>query len=336
MNAGSAMRSILQITDVAELPCSHYRDGIGRLSAEEFTAHKPDAHLMLLESGALRARCSLWWRSVPVVSGERIACIGHYEAADTDAADELLSEACRILATKDATLAVGPMDGSTWRRYRLVTVRGDEPPFFLEPDNPDSYPTHFESAGFTPLARYYSTLNDDLGKNVSLAGEMQQRLQNAGIRIRQLDAGAFQAELSRIYDISVAGFSNNFLYSAISHDQFVAMYAKTEQFVRPELVLFAEQCGTPVGFIFALPDMLRMQRGQAADTVILKSMAVIPELNGLGIGAWLLAQVSQNAGKLGFKRAIHALMHENNRSRTMSSRYGHEIRQYTLYSRRLS
>lgn len=330
------MRSILHITDMTDLPCINCADGITLLTPEEFASHKPDMHLALLASGTLRARCSLWWRSVPVISGERIACIGHYEAADTDAADELLSEACRILATKDAKLAVGPMDGSTWRRYRLVTVRGDEPPFFLEPDNPDSYPAHFEGAGFRPFARYYSSLNNDLDKNVTIPVEMRQRLLDDGIRIRQLDAGVFQAELSRIYDISVAGFSNNFLYSAISHDQFVAMYAKTEQFVRPELVLFAEQCGTPVGFIFALPDMLRMQRGQAADTVILKSMAVIPELNGLGIGAWLLAQVSQNAGKLGFKRAIHALMHENNRSRTMSSRYGHEIRQYTLYSRRLS
>ena len=36
--------------------------------------------------------------------------------------------------------AVGPLDGSTWRRYRLVTERGVEPPFFMEPDNPDDWP----------------------------------------------------------------------------------------------------------------------------------------------------------------------------------------------------
>lgn len=330
------MRNILHIVDVAELPYGNTAEGVGFITSEEFTSHKPDAHLMLFDNGMLRARCSLWWRSSPLLSGERAACIGHYAAVDCLDADELLSEACSTLAKNGATLAIGPMDGSTWRRYRLITERGDEPPFFLEPDNQDTYPAHFESAGFAPLTRYYSSLNDGLDKVVALSPEMLRQLQNDSIRIRHLDTGKFMAELSLIYDISVAGFRNNFLYSEISREDFVAMYTKVLPFVRPELVLFAEQCGEPVGFIFALPEMLRIQRGCPPDTVILKSMAVLPEMNGRGIGAALLAQVSCNAGILGFKRAIHALMHENNRSRTMSSHYGHEIRQYTLYSRNLS
>lgn len=330
------MRSILHITDITDLPSINCANGITLLTQEEFASHRPDMHLALLDNGVLRARCSLWWSSPPVISGEVVACIGHYAAIHDVDAHAVLSEACHILATKGTSLAIGPMDGTTWRRYRLITRRDNEPPFFLEPDNPDDYPAHFETVGFKPLARYYSSLNNDLGKCSTLTAEMSQRQEGDGIRIRQLDPGAFQAELSLIYDISVAGFRNNFLYSEISRDQFIAMYAGTEQFVRPELVLFAERHGTPVGFIFALPDMLCIQRGQEADTVILKSMAVIPEFNGLSIGSLLLAQVSRNAGILGFKRAIHALMHEDNRSRTMSSHFGREIRQYTLYARKLS
>lgn len=330
------MRQICHISDVAELQRPGITGGIDGLTAEEFILHKPDAHLVLYDSGTLRARCSLWWNSVPVLSGERVACIGHYAALDVTDADELLNEACRTLAELGASLAVGPMDGTTWRRYRLITRRGDEPPFFLEPDNPDSYPQHFEASGFTPLARYYSSLNDDLDRDINLPDGLLYRLQSDGISIRQLDAGGFMDELSRIHEISVAAFRNNFLYSDISREEFIGMYTRLQPYVHPELVLFAERKGRPVGFIFAVPDMHRIQRGHPADTVILKSMAVVPELNGRGVGAWLMAQVSSNARKLGYRRAIHALMHENNRSRGMSSRYGVEMRQYTLYSRKLS
>jgi hypothetical protein len=43
----------------------------------------------------------------------------------------------------------------------------------------------------------------------------------------------------------------------------------------------------------------------------------------------------RSARKLGFRRAIHALMHEENVSRTISGRYGRTIRRYALYARPL-
>ena len=43
-------------------------------------------------------------------------------------------------------MAVGPMDGSTWRRYRFITERGAEPAFFLETYNPDVWPLNFTGA----------------------------------------------------------------------------------------------------------------------------------------------------------------------------------------------
>jgi len=38
---------------------------------------------------------------------------------------------------------------------------------------------------------------------------------------------------------------------------------------------------------------------------------------------------------MGFTRAIHALMHETNKSRNLSARYARTIRRYTLFSKRL-
>ena len=111
------MRTMLRIFKPEELTCENATNGITRLTPEEFTLQTPDLHLALVKSGTLLARCSLWWRSAPLLAGKKVAYIGHYAAgAATDAA-ALLDEACRNLADHGAALAIGPMDGNTWRRF---------------------------------------------------------------------------------------------------------------------------------------------------------------------------------------------------------------------------
>jgi GNAT superfamily N-acetyltransferase len=106
-------------------------------------------------------------------------------------------------------------------------------------------------------------------------------------------------------------------------------------YVRPEIVLFAEQHGQPIGFIFAIPDMLQAKRGQSIDTVIIKTMAVHPAHAGLGLGSLLMARCEHAAHELGYRRAIHALFHEKNRSGKISSHTGKVIRRYTLFAKPL-
>jgi GNAT superfamily N-acetyltransferase len=336
VNVGVSMKKFVYVATVEELSGDRRKCGIDELSPGDFVAHKPDRHLILYDRSQIRARCSLWWRSVPHSAGARIGCIGHYAAIDDADAKELLVEACSILKEHGVSVAIGPMDGNPLRRYRLITRRGTDPPFFLEPDNPDAYPVQFASADFTPLTRYYSSLNDDLGTIAGSPDDQLLRLKDDGIYIRNIDDRASTGDLSKIFDIFMAGSGNNYLCSESSRGEFIDACASVQPFARLELMLIAEREGKPLGFIFALPDMLRVQRGQPADTVILKSMAVLPELSGRGIGECLVKEVSKNARQLGFRRAIHAFVHEDARSGSMSCRYGREIREYMLYSRNLS
>src|SRR6185437_7052476 len=102
----------------------------GELTPDEIASHEPDATLVIRDGQRLRARASLWWSDAPPLAGHRVGAIGHYGAAE--ASTLLLANCCRVLADKGCTIAVGPMDGNTWRRYRLIVERGDEPTFFLE------------------------------------------------------------------------------------------------------------------------------------------------------------------------------------------------------------
>jgi GNAT superfamily N-acetyltransferase len=229
------------------------------------------------------------------------------------------------------------MDGTTWRRYRLLTERGPQPTFFLEPDNPDDWPNHYLSSGFTVLAQYCSALNAEIGQTDPRAAEVAGSLSAGGVTIRPLNPDGFLDELQRIYLLSVASFRNNFLYSPISEEEFLSLYQVLEPVLVPDLVLFAEVGGQPIGFIFALPDLNEAQREQRVDTIIIKTIAVHPEFSGQGLGSLLSARCQEVACRLGYRRAIHALMHESNQSRRISAHYNvRTIRRYALFARELS
>ena len=310
--------------------------GAPPLDAATMAMQRADAYWMIeAASGEIEARCSLWWTDPPAYPEHRLGLLGHYAARDAGAGRLLLDEACAKLAARGCTMAVGPMDGNTWNRYRLVTERGTEPPFFLEPDTPADWPGHFTDAGFTSLAEYYSALSTDLARRDPRMEEVAVRLNALGVTIRPLRVDQFAEEMGRIYDVSKVSFQRNFLYTPIRRADFLAMYEPVKPYVHPALVLLAEHEERPVGFIFTLPDLNQARRGEPIDTLIIKTVAVLPEERYAGLGSLLVARGHEIAEAAGFRRVIHALMHESNRSRRISGHYAETMRRYTLYSRRL-
>lgn len=299
-------------------------------------AHRADAHWVVRgETGQVTARASLWHRDAPGLPGERVGVIGHYAAVDAAAGEALLRRACAELAAAGCTLAVGPMDGNTWRSYRFVTEPGSEPPFFLEPANSPTWPTQWQAAGFAPLAEYHSTVTDDLS---DLSGDPRQAaaalaVERAGVRVRPLDFARWDEELRRVYAVAAVSFRENFLYTPLSEEDFLDLYRPLRPLARPELVFLAEDvAGQPVGFALGLPDVLN----HAVPTAIVKTVAVLPDRAGIGLGRVLVGAVQDAARTLGCRRVIHALMHDGNVSRHLSARFGVRLlRRYTLFARPL-
>lgn len=293
----------------------------------ELACDEPDAHLVLDgEQGEAAARCSLWWRT---------GAIGHFSARDGASGERLLLAACARLAERGCTRAVGPMDGNTWRRYRLVIERGDEPPFFLEPHTPGHWTEAFTGAGFSVLARYCSSMQEDLRVSDERLRAVEHRAAEAGVSIRTFDRDDAEHDLRRMYALAVEAFRGGFMYSPIGWKQFREQYARVLPLVRDELVLIAEQLGEPVAFLFALPDALEPKRGAAPRTVILKTVATRPGRAYAGLGHLLAERAAAAAAGLGYRRAVHALMHEANSSLNWSARHGRVFRRYALMGRSL-
>ncbi|MES2766040.1 MAG: hypothetical protein V4642_09235 [Bacteroidota bacterium] len=255
--------------------------------------------------------------------------IGLYECDADDEVAEMLLKAVEEFSKKQGfEYIIGPMDGSTWHKYRFAESEGGE--FFLDVKNPAWYPAHFLKAGFEPISKYYSSRGEMHKTESSRVQIFVERFKSRGVTIRSIDAENFDVEIRAIYEISTASFKNNFLYTPIAFEEVAAMYAPLKNIFDPRFMLIAENVEKrPLAFIFALQDILAKDEKK----LIIKTVAAIPESEARGLGTLLVEMIHERAAEYGFAEIIHALMHESNTSMNIMS--GDIFRRYVLFGKAL-
>ncbi len=299
-----------------------------------------DASLLLARRGdrpvaRLSYRMARGLRGAPEITG----VIGHYEADDDEAGIALLSRATEALgealAGQDEALMIGPMDRTTWGRYRLAlpTPAAEDPePFLTEPVNPPEYAAHFEKAGFQPVQHYVSRLIPALDALSDRTRETTDWFTGQGFVLETLEPARFDTHLDELYDLCVVAFAENPYFSPITRDEFRETYRPVRSFVDPDFVILARDAEDRLaGFVFAFPDL--MEPAGQPTRVIVKSLAVTEDARGAGIGSLLVHEVHRRAAGKGFKAAIHALMHVDNASHRISKHGGETFRRYALFGR---
>lgn len=292
-----------------------------------------DARLLVARwEGAPMARASIRVAEDLAGARGRTGIIGHYEARDETIGVALLRESMARLEETGVDRVVGPMDGTTWDRYRLAlpTPVGERPPFLSEPVNPPEYPSHFEAAGMDVVEWYVSQLVEDLGALAQRTRDPAGSLAEQGIRLTALDPDHFDRALEELHAVSLEAFADNPYYSPITFDRFRTIYAPMKELLDPELVVVArDDDDRAVGFVLSFPDLL--DPAGRPTRVIVKSLAVAPAGRGRGLGSLLVHETHRRAAEKGFDAAIHALMHVGNDSLKISSHGGTVYRHYALY-----
>jgi GNAT superfamily N-acetyltransferase len=261
--------------------------------------------------------------------------IGHYASRDAASGPRLLMAAVAGLREQGVARVLGPMNGSTWARYRLALLPRpgdpDEPPFLGEPVNPSGYPAHFTMAGFRPVASYESRISYALGMANPRAAEGEAAVAARGIMIAGLDAARFDDELRDLHALSVRAFPENLYYSPIDATEFDALYRPMRELIDPGLVLLARAAdGRLVAYVFAYVDPLGRRGGQPY-RLIVKTLATDPEWRGIGLGGVLVDRLHSAARARGLGATVHALMHVANNSVKISAHTAQVFRRYALY-----
>ncbi|MDZ4754109.1 MAG: GNAT family N-acetyltransferase [Phycisphaerae bacterium] len=275
------------------------------------------------------ARCSLWWSSTPRWRDASTGCIGHFEARDLSSATTLLRQAAKTLFAAGIVHCLGPLDGSTWRRYRAVIETSVEPVFAMEPTSPAWWPEAFRGAGFTVAETYHSSLEDPITIDDRIE-TLARRVRDAGITLVSIDELDDETALDAVFAISRVGFADNALYTPLARAEFDAMYRPLMGRQPHGLALLARGADdAPLGFLFGLPNLVEPQ----PCTLILKSMAIMPSARRVGLGTLLIERCKENARTLGLARCIYALMHDANHSATIARHHAAVIRRYALFAR---
>lgn len=263
------------------------------------------------------------YRQAPELDGRRTAALGGFTCDEAAAGAALIREAMARLRAEGFQAVIGPMDGNTWAKYRLVVESDGSPPFLMEPTNPDFYPEAFEAAGMHVVSRYVSAIRDS---NV----ESRDPVPPAHVRLRAFSPNAAEDALGEIHGLSLKTFSANPFYTPIPREQFVGAYLPVVPMLDPELVLFAEtDRGDLVGFLFAIPNLVG---GKPTGSVILKTYASAQK----GVGSFLADTFHARVRDKGYQTVVHALMHETNLSAKHSEKTGGGVfRRYALWGARL-
>lgn len=299
-------------------------------------AEKADWHLRALDgSGQTVGTVSLWWTETPHLPGESPGTLGHFQATDQAIGEGLLTRAIDEARKRGVSLLLAPMNGSTWRNYRLLTEPGTEPPFLLDLTTPAFWNPLFQSHGFQTQAEYLSTLEEPISSDLDpRLDRLTRRWSETGIEIEAPPLKDLEKTLAAIYRISSIAFRGNYLFSPLAEEDFRQLYQGIDRILDERFVLLARQGSEPVGFIFAVPNLLEKAAGHPIRTLIVKSVAVLPGRAYAGLGLDLLGRVARAARQAGFSRLIHAFMHEGNNSKNLNPAT-RVIRRYALLGKKL-
>lgn len=280
------------------------------------------------------ARAALYLNPALNYKARRASCIGNYECVNqTEVSDFLINKLAEASKGADKGYMIGPMNGSTWDNYRF-SMEHQYPNFLLEPFHPLYYNDQFVAAGFNPISRYTSSINQDLHCDMDHILALEQSFQQAGVLIRSINLNDYENELQKLYFLVKNAFKTNFLYTPVSQETFSRKHRDMAALIDPELVLVAEDSAENlIGFIFSYPDRYQ-QNGKC---LVVKTMARDPDRRWSGLGHILANSITRVARKRKFDCMVHAFMIEDGTSTGVSKSFSGKVyKHYTLYAKKIS
>lgn len=265
---------------------------------------------------------------------EQAGFFGFFEAVQDDDVARALFDAARDWAKqRGLTILRGPMNFSTNDECGFLLEGFDSPPYIMMTYTKAYYLDFAEKYGFRKAKDLYAWLISK--ETFRVPEKFQQRIdsikQQAKIRIRTLNMKDFRAEVDRIKTIYNKAWERNWGFVPMTDAEFEHMAKEFKAIVIPELVVFAEVDGQPVGFVLALPDAnqaIKHTNGKLFPFGIFKLMyhlrkvrklrvitlGVIPEFRQVGLGPVLYAEIAERGLALGYNDAEMSWTLEDNES----------------------
>ncbi len=277
-------------------------------------------------------------RELNALQGRREALFGFFDCIDDYAVAEALFRAAGGWARRQAlTSLYGPFNLDYEDSYGVLIEGRDRPPVLLCGHTPPYYPGLFERYGFERARGDNLAFAVDLaeiGSTENAPPKLLRAVEIARRRGRVTVRAARMAEWDREIDRALVILNKALAvlpeFIPWTREAFVAHAESLRQIMDPDLVLFGEADGEPVGWFVGLPNLneaLRHCNGlrhpwdygklwwytrRQPACLAVKSVAVIPEYWGRGLDALLYFEMGRRALEKGYRWMDLSLTAEDN------------------------
>lgn len=289
---------------------------------------------------------------------DRLGFFGFFECMDDAAAAGALFEAGRAwLTERGMTTLRGPVNPSLNYTCGLLVDGFDRPPCFLMTYNPPYYAALMEACGFAKSQDLYA-YEMDLGLLAALVARYKPAVLSALERyklvIRPFNPRTYEEDIGTYLDIYNRSLEGTWGFTPLQAGEVRHIAGELRRAIVPELAVFAESEGRPIGAVLALLDynqiirtlngrlfpfgFVRLMTGRRRiSSVRVMAMTMMPGFQSAGLGIVLVDNLVAAATTLGIDRYEFSwVLESNSSSRGTLERAGTKITSvYRLYDRAL-
>ncbi len=249
---------------------------------------------------------------------DQVGVFGFFEVQrDYEAAAQLLDAGRDWLRQHGMRVMRGPFSFSTNQEVGLLIDNFDSDPVVLTTYNPPYYQEFVERYGLVKARDLYAYWLDAGPPPPGMVQAADRVRQRGNVRVRPMVLRDFNAEALRVREIYNQAWSHNWGFVPVTEEEILELGQALKLIVDPDLTLFAELDGQPVGFVICMPDVNRAVKPlngrlfpfgwlrfllakRRINFVRIFTLGVVPEKHPVGIGALLYEQVWEAGLRKGY------------------------------------
>jgi GNAT superfamily N-acetyltransferase len=264
---------------------------------------------------------------------EKVGFFGFFEAInDYKVAAALFQGAADWLKSKGLEVMRGPVNPSTNDECGLLIEGYNSSPYIMMTYNLRYYSELIEGFGFKKsmdLLAYQMTADDLPPEIHQLVERVEKIAKRKRLTIRPLDMKHFDREVAYVKQLYNSAWAKNWGFVPMTDKEIEHLAKNLKQVVVPELVLFAELDGEPIGMVITLPDAnqaIKVANGKLFPFGLFKILREVKKIDGLrililgvkeeyrnlGIDAMFYAEIFKRGRAKGYKRGEMSWILETN------------------------
>jgi hypothetical protein len=214
--------------------------------------------LVCYRNSAPCARLALVVNPGYATSGQmKLALFGFFESIDdSDAAGRLFDAALAWCRDRGVAMMEGPFNPNHYSELGLQLSHFGCPPVFFQSYNHSYYRDLLEQRGFS-LTKVIHTRRREMPRDrrkEKRSGSAWTKA-SSGYNLRAFQKGDLANELERIRQVFNDAFSTNWRFLPLSREEYIFSAKFLNLVTRPDLLLFVEHQGEPVGVVECVEDV---------------------------------------------------------------------------------